>query len=390
MEPTDAERSALLKELLGFEKVKQAPQQRRLLQILFDNRDSSEGVPEAVLAQKLGQSGEPGIVRRLVGYARKSVAEFAISPKGAAQKWQLEIPRGERHSYRIDFHLQEDLSCEQFWQAHLAANETELPMLCSEPLIFWNQSSLREIRFFDIHIDIPTRGSALAELKARYPLEKDLEPAFPYLLTGEVEACDAIRDWFTGRAVKPVRKIARRMSRHGKDLNDEPMVILGHPTWNSFMKRHFNTCTHHGFRYGYSPANPSITEIRNPSPDEVEALGTLPGMTGYVTLPAERGVLTLTDNLYSEGHGFAIVTRLKTETEGPPVTMLSSFSSRAIEQVGNVLTHENSFRKIINRKTARRFAGVFPQSFQMLFYVPMPPEVESSAHTPKLIAVSGE
>jgi len=378
MSGNNNEWSALLKDILRTREFKRAPLRTQLLSYLFERIHKPQGISRRVLAEEVFKSAryDEGAVGERCLDLRNALKDYGESGTGQVQKWRCELPAAvPSEGYRLRFINQVAApgATGAFWQAHLSPARNIL-IIHNEPLFYRDASVETITRYIDINLDHAqmTREIALEALRSRRPAEyrEELYPSYLYLLSGEVAARDYIAEWFEAVAgVKTQSRIARRLS--SPEIAQSSPVLLGNLRTNSFIRSFLESSHCQHLDYVLAPQKQfGVIEIRNVNAQEEQLIG---GQNLRSSRSNHGNSLLLKSSFEANEDVYGIVTRIPNpyDEEGA-VTIISSDSTRAVEQIAHTLTSEHRL-SAVSIQTGWHNEGPKPTCFQCIFAVRLGP-----------------
>ncbi len=377
MSGNNNEWSTLLKDILRTQEFKRAPLRTQLLSYLFDRVHKPQGISRKVLAMEVFKSAryDEGAVGERCLDLRNALKDYGESGTGQVQKWRCELPAAvPQEGYRLRFVNQVAApgTTGAFWQAHLSPARNIL-IVHNEPLFYRDASKQTITRYVDINLDHAqmTREIALEALKSRRPAEykEELYPSYLYLLSGEVAARDYIAEWFEAVAgVKTQSRITRRLA--SPEIAQSSPVLLGNLRTNSFIRSFLESSHCQHLDYVVAPQKQfGVIAIRNVSSEEKQLLA---GQNRRNIRSNGSGLL-LESSFEANEDVYGVVTRMPNpyDEEGA-VTIISSDSTRAVEQIAHTLTNEHRL-SAVSAQSGWQNEDPMPTCFQCIFAVRLGP-----------------
>jgi len=239
----DKEWKALIEKILHSEDFVRAETCSDLLRLLFEHKNDRGGVDGKTLAEELYKKkkhNDPERAFRVLCIdLRKNLWRYSGSKEGQEQKWSCLLPDAvSGQGYKLRFIDQWDLPglTGAFWQAHRQGSKSPI-VAYSEPLFFRDRGGNRVFRWFDVNFDDPARELAMKTLHEKHPETKneDLHPSYLYVLSGEINARQYIREWFEDVAGISVPALNSRRS-NSTIISSTCPILLGNPQVNSLMR----------------------------------------------------------------------------------------------------------------------------------------------------------
>lgn len=357
---------------------------KSMLTCLFEN--SHEPLNGNDLAKLIGDLGPPEIAQQIF-QLRGVLERYAESREGRMQRWRCELPK-DQGGYQMRFALQSARYA--FWLPHLDSDK-DVAVVCNEPVFFRKDRDREVTRYVDVNPEDPSTRAALAELRRQRPelgpdLDREqLEVSYGYMLSGEVQAREAISSCFAELANKTVRLgVSNRMS--GYDLGDSSPILLGNAQINKFMRelgegewKHFcyNLVQRSaGDMAGPEPQPRGHLLLRRASREERKAL---PQKQVRETNPPRAAEGAPIDYDLADDENatmFVIVSRVRNPVGQGVITCVQAHRTRALAQTVRTLTDETRMRALAESMNLDPFSlfGGFPKnmgSFEILLSVRM-------------------
>ena len=350
-----------------FVKAKKA---RKLLAFLVKNRDRIVSGPE--ISKELwnlpGNQHDGEHVRERVHDLRERLRRIE---EVTDSTFYFEIPDAAVcGGYRVAFPERKGRAASAgFWRPHTKADDVRV--IYPEPVFYFDPITAKYIRYYDTN---PSEyRSAVGELEARHgkdlcplyglPLSEHVAPRCVFVGIGEVAALDMLAEWFLHRSFLKVRRQAS--SRTTSVLEGCP-ILIGSERTNHFIEELLNS--EEGQEFGYRlHADIGFVTIRNAKEKEKAAL-------------QKFSVREENDGQIVAGHAptlsikrdrLAILYRMPTPGGRGTITMISSDTSLAVQQVAKVLTDDEEAGNIMQLTGWSELT--MPRSFEMLFAVRVAP-----------------
>jgi hypothetical protein len=374
---SEKEWAALIERIAGSKGFSAAKKRRKLLRLLFENRQRRLNGNE-VEELFFGEVGfDPARSRNALKEVRDELKKYAM--QAAGDRWVCELPSAEENDgYQLLFRETKiQLKPSQcFWQPHVKTAE-DVIVVSGSHLFFFDSNGEKVLRYTDVNVD-NGKKETLSALKAAH---KDcdvsvLEPWHnTYLATGDVQAYEALLRWFhresgTGTLIR--RVTSRDVTE--AEVHRRTPILIGRPQTNPFIEKMMDSrhAAHLGYRIHTSKGMVRIKDIR---PEEKVALSRFPisadGVVGPVT---ESGVV------------FGIVTRLRNPSGYGHVTIIAcDYYAMVIARIAEALTNDKHAQEFLNRMKWPENKEL-PHSFEMLFAVTLSPGNLEGEGYPELLA----
>jgi hypothetical protein len=293
---------------------------------------------------------------------RKALQDYNAN---SGQEWRVMLPNAiPRRGYQLEvMKIDDSLSPTfSFWQTHAKANR-DVCVVYVEQLFYQSWRNRSVFRYYDCNEDHP--GLALAELKQRHPeaYTDELNVAYPFVACGEIEARDAIADWFSEHSMVKVKGAVTRR-RNDKEIWRDSLILLGGSPGNRMIKEVLESCPRLDICLKESWDNidgrPSgVVLVKNASEDEIGRFARF------------NPVRTASDCALhfspEQGSVLAIVTRVPNPYANSAVTIINTDFGRAVEQVAQLLIDEER----MGGKEWPELWDSIPGSFQVLYAIPI-------------------
>ena len=401
--PEIREQQALINSIVRYEEFTRAVYCADLVMVLWEHREEEDGLRAEDLAELIykGKSTKDAktskatkddannppdsqrSMRVLCGEVRRKLWRYSGSDEGMSQKWCCVLPEATRGmGYKLQFINQWGLPglSGAFWQAH--RDDGRRPIIVySEPLFFRDEAVTRVFRWFDVNLDETTRDDALQMLKSKHQEVKteELYPSYQYVLSGETNARQAIREWFDDAA-------GMRVEEHnGRRINSSVIsatspILLGNPHSNRMMRHLLNSAQGKQGKYQVDSEGFGKTSVVGVTDPEELAIARVTGKK------IEKGgpITELVDSLGADSYLFGVVTRMPNPYGDGVVTLISAHQTRAVEQMARTLVTDKRLQKL--QAFGWPSEKPFPGFFQALFAIRVGPvNVDMEAREPELI-----
>ena len=384
MEPNEKDRAALLQAMLGSEVFAKPEHSKALLRALFEWYPVKNGVKGNVLfAVAHGEKGTvfiPDTLYQQVFALNRHIRKYFESEDAIQQKWICSLPDGSGKGYRLEFSRNPAASLsptERFWQAHYES-KLETFVVCNELMFFQDLKEDSVIRFFDVNPEhTRSKDDKRAELRRLHSkaYKSHLEPVYVYLVNGEVQAADALNNWFAANTGVP----AARRTCHGTDesqiLSSSP-ILLGSTRTNRFMGAFLSDTTHFGYHFTDQFGVAKILDLTKPEQENLAA---------FKPEPDEDGDVTIQKRSSAKGEALGFVFRFPNPAGGRgAVTMIASDYTPVMKQIALALADDTLAAEIV--RPIPHIDGKLPPSFELLISVALEPgNLEYQVGQPRLV-----
>ena len=400
-----SELDALAARMLASKDFFPAPVRTALFNYLWANRDRVspaidiwEGALHEISRSKKKNEAEydyETVVRQSCDDLREAFRSYFAS---VTRGWYFDLPPAKRGvGYRLNiFRLYDPpIATMTFWGPHV--EQKNVVLVFAQPMCYLDIESGCYLRFLNTNSQSGVRDEALSELEKRHPEElqkwfgtaarERLRPAHIFVGIGEMAALDALTTWFQTYPFVTVQKVANESITTLRGISP---ILIGSPRTNKFIRTFLNSEEGHHFRYRHHETIGYIA-IKDAGPEEKAALSEF-------SLYEENGSTVVSVRPMSLS---AVRTRLVVLTRMPKpggpgsVTMISSDTSLAIEQVALALTIDEGQQTEKKPQIGQILKSLgwphhpLPASFEVLFSVKIAPGgLDDEAEAPRLLMAS--
>ena len=389
------ELDSLVASIIESTEFRGAPQRGALLNYLWQNRgeyskplDIWEGALHEYSRSKHKDEAEYNFedsVRQSCLELRKSLHRYCA---GLNEGWGFMLPSGTPgRGYQLQpVPLNKYGASNEFWRGHAEAES--IVLVYTEPTFYYDILKDGYIRFLDTNPQSDDKELALAELERRHgeelqgrdgiAIRERLRPTHVYVGIGEVAALEMLSQWFYERAGLQVQKVA---SGKISSVSKCAPILLGNMRTNRFISSFLRSREGQHFHYRLHETMIGHVAIENADDKEIKALG------GFSPSRDEKGrtVAGQRATLSAVRDRFAVLTRMPNPGGTNSVTMISSDTTLAIQQVAMALTDNKQTYQILTKLGWPE--EPLPPSFEMLFSVQIGAgDIDDDSTLPKLLA----
>jgi len=273
----------------------------------------------------------------------------------------------------------------EFWRAHARAES--IVLVYAEPTFYYDILNDGYLRFLDTNVHSDDQEMAWSELEklhgkvlAAYgiAIRQRLRPTHVYIGIGEVAALDTLGKWFYERAGVQVQRVA---SGKIASVSKYSPILIGNMRTNRFIKSFLTSRQAQHFHYGLHETMIGHITLDKNDAKEIEAVAGLKSSADG----KGRAILGQRATLSAVRDRFAILTRMPNPGGTGSITMISSDTSLAIQQVALALTDNKQTYEILTKLGWPK--EPLPPSFEVLFSVQIGAgNIDDDATFPKILA----
>jgi hypothetical protein len=408
---------AVLAELRQY--LDKAPQRLAVFDYLWENQGRTVDAKELwdkVLKDRSfsdQQHSEPNAphsnMRQTCTKLREKLIEFFTPERCWRWRRHIELPEGSRHvPYQLKVTELKDTPTMAFWRPHVIENNVNLVYV--RPMFYLDVKTGCHLRFLDTNPTTDDPDKALLELEKQHPEElkklygsidaarERLRPTHVYLGMGEVAALDALTKWFQKW---PWVEVEKQANDSITSIQRTSPVLIGSQRSNKFIGGQLALDETVRFHYRLHDTDVFYVSIAEASEEEKGKLGEFfdlreefqeakNPLTKLPSRPPKTVPCTVAGSgmsLSVKRNRLVILTRMPNpESRNRTVTMITSDTTLAIQQVADALTDDEQLAPLL--EALGWPSNPLPSCFEMLFSVEIAPGgVDNNTGPALLLAV---